>query len=101
MEDKKEINQENSLHVQLVKGDFLPEKAIEIMIALLDQKINYHKIEGIQLWEKDHKNDQEPINNRIKELEKEKKKAINFLSKMKSSEKKIQINGMLSMRLAD
>jgi hypothetical protein len=88
-------------NIQLVKGKFTPSQASEIMIALLDQKINYHKIEAIQLWEKDHKIDQEPINKRIRELEEEKKSAAEFISKMKAEGKKIEIHGTLKMTSSD
>lgn len=95
----KEVDKEQN--IQLVKGTFNPDKALEVMNALIDQKINFHKIEGIQLWEKNHKNDQEPINKRIQELELEKKNALEFITKMKAAGKNIEINGTLHMTSLD
>ncbi|WP_047416578.1 hypothetical protein [Cellulophaga sp. Hel_I_12] len=101
MENETLKNETTTQNIQLVKGKFTPEQASEVMMALLDQKINYHKIEGIQLWEKNHKNDQEPIFKRIKELEAEKQNVTKFISKMRAEGKEIQIKGTLQMSSCD
>jgi hypothetical protein len=101
MENDTLKNETTTQNIQLVKGKFTPEQASEVMMALLDQKINYHKIEGIQLWEKNHKTDQEPIFKRIKELEAEKQNVTEFISKMRAEGKEIQIKGTLHMSSCD
>lgn len=83
--------------IQLMKGEFTPSQASEIVLSLINQKINYHKVERIQLWESDHKCDQVPINTRIEELEQEKIIAADFIKRMSIEGKKLKINGSINM----
>ncbi len=98
MENKKTSQIETlKQNIQLVKGEFTPSQASDVIMSLINQKINFHKIEGLQLWERNHKYDQEPLNNRIKELEEEKKIAADFISKMRDEGKNLKITGVLKM----
>ncbi len=83
--------------IQLVKGEFTPSQASEIINSLINQKINYHKLEGLQRWERNHQYDQEPLNRRIEELENEKIRAEEFISKIKDEGKNLKINGILEL----
>lgn len=87
--------------IQLVKGEFTPSEASDVIMALINQKINYHKLKGLQLWEKSHERDQEPINNRIKELQKEKQIATDFILKMIKEGKNLHINGTIEITTAE
>ena len=84
--------------IQLVQGTFTPSQATDIVLSLLSQKINYHKLEEIQLWEKDHTFDLEPLKNRIAQLENEKIKASEFINQMKLNGSNLEINGVLEMK---
>lgn len=86
--------------VQLVKGEFTPSQASDIVLSLISQKISYHKLEEIQLWERNHEIDLEPLRNRITELENEKKKAENFIAQMKAAGKNLKIDGTIEMKSA-
>ena len=98
MEPKKTSKMETQVQtIQLVKGEFTPSQASDVIMSLISQKINYHKLEGMQLWERNHNYDQEPLNKRIKELEEEKKIAKEFISKMKLEGKNLKINGVIEM----
>lgn len=87
--------------VKLVDGEFSPTQASDILNALIDQKINYHKIENLQHWEQDHNTDSKPYINRIKELEEEKKAIDHFISEIKKEGKKLSIDGILTIKLVD
>lgn len=87
--------------VQLVKGEFTPHQASDVVMSLLDQKINFHKLKAIQLWEQNHNYDQEPIKNRIKQLEAEKVIASDFISKMMLEGKNLNIEGILIMKATE
>lgn len=87
--------------VKLVDGEFTPTQASDILNALIDQKINYHKIENLQHWEQDHNNDAKPYIQRIKELEEEKKAIDRYISEIKLEGKKLSINGMLTIKAID
>ncbi len=94
--EKAQIQKEE---VQLVKGEFTPSEASHVILSLLDEKINFHKIQRLQLWEGDHKYDTEPLKKRIKELEAEKVKIQEFLARSPATGKNIKINGILNVSL--
>lgn len=83
--------------IQLVNGEFTPSEASDVIMSLIGQKINYHKLEHLQYFERNHKYDKEPINNRIQQLEEEKKIAADFILKMKNEGKNLKIDGILTL----
>ena len=102
MEIKKNTQIENQeCVVQLVDGEFMPSKAFDVIAALINQKINYHKLEGLQNWERNHKYDQESLRNRIKELEDALKQAKDFMSQLKDNGKNIKIDGVITMSVVE
>lgn len=84
--------------IQLVQGTFTPSQATDIVLSLLNQKINYHKLEEVQLWEQNHTINLEPLKNRIAQLEIEKQKATEFINQMKLKGSNLEINGVLAMK---
>ena len=84
--------------VKLVDGEFTPDKALEILTALINQKINFHKFEITQLWEQNHKVNQEPFWMRIQELEDEKNDLRNYISEFRHEDKKLKITGILTIQ---
>jgi len=83
--------------IQLVKGNFTATEASEVIMNLINEKINFHKLQRLQMWEKDHMFNTDPLNARIKELKKEKKIVKEFIENLKSSGQKIKINGVLEL----
>lgn len=88
-------------NVQLVQGIFSPAQAREIILSLITQKINFHKMEEVQLWEQNHDTDLQPLKNRIQELEKEKVRAKKFIEEVAVAGKNLEINGTLHMKMID
>ncbi len=62
-----------SQKIQLVKGEFTPSEASHIVMSLIDEKINFHKIQRLQIWEGNHKCKTSQFDGRIAELEKRKR----------------------------
>jgi len=87
--------------VKLVDGIFTPVQASDVISSLIQQKINYHKVENLQNWEKNHSADQQPFIDRIKELEDAKNKAKAFLKEMKKDGKQIKIEGDLKISVVE
>lgn len=87
--------------VKLVDGEFTPVQAIDIITSLIKQKVNFHKVEGLQNWMGDHYSDSKPINNRIQELQNAEKTAKEFIMNMKKNGKKIKITANLSISAVD
>lgn len=81
--------------VLLVNGEFTPSEAAEVIGSLIDQKINFHKIKRLQQWEQDHYADTSTIENRIRELEKEKRAAKAFIRQAQEEGGNFTIHGEL------
>ena len=58
--------------IQLVKGLFTPSEASDVVLSLIDQKINFHKIQRLQIWEGNHRCETDQLDDRIAELNQEK-----------------------------
>lgn len=87
--------------VKLVDGIFTPVQASDVVSSLIEKKINFHKVENLQNWERNHKTDPQPIIDRISELEEAKKQAKAFIKEMKNSGKNIKIEGELKISIVD
>lgn len=92
-------NKKMKTKVQLVKGDFSPVEASQIILSLINEKINFHKIERLQIWEGNHNCETEPLDKRIEELENEKIIAKEIIEKAKRKGQQIKINGVLEITL--
>lgn len=87
--------------IQLVKGEFTPSEASFILSALIDEKINFHKLQRLQKWEGEHHCETKQLDGRIQELENEKKIAKDFIASTRSLGKNLKINGVLEITVAD
>ena len=87
--------------IQLVKGEFTPSEASDIISALIAEKINFHKLQRLQIWEGNHVCETNHLNDRINELQKEKESAKNFISKARAQGSKLKINGILEISTID
>lgn len=86
--------------IQLVKGEFTPSEASHIIMNLIDEKINFHKIQRLQIWEGNHKCETDELDGRIEELQKEKEIAREFINNTRSLGQKLKINGILDITVA-
>lgn len=87
--------------IQLVDGTFTPSEASDVITALIDEKINFHKIQRLQLWEGNHKCNTNGLDGRIEQLMKEKQLAREIINEARSKGTKIIINGTLSLKFVD
>ena len=87
--------------IQLVKGLFTPSEASDVILSLIDEKINFHKIQRLKIWEGNHRSKTNLLDNRIEELEQEKETARRILDMARKQGKNLRINGLLEMGLED
>ncbi|MBP4138739.1 hypothetical protein [Flavobacterium geliluteum] len=87
--------------IQLVQGEFTPSEASDVIMSLIDEKINFHHNQRLQKWEQNHKHDSEELEDRIKQLEKEKQKTREFIANAKALKKNILINGILEIAIVE
>lgn len=83
--------------VQLVEGLFTPSEAMHVVNALIDQKLNFHKIQKLRLWEGCDEADTTYENNRIKELNGAKQTAKDYISIARKEGYNVVINGTLNI----
>ena len=87
--------------IQLVKGEFTSPEANDIIMSLIDEKINFHKLQRLQLWEGNHICKTDLLDGRIKELLKEKLNTKEFLVDTKEIGRKYVINGILEIKVSE
>lgn len=86
--------------VELVKGEFTPSEASHIITNLIDEKINFHKVQRLQIWEGNHQCKTDRLDGRIQELEKEKEFAREFIKSIRGLGQNLQMNGTLEITIA-
>ena len=88
-------------NIQLVEGSFTPSEALDVIVSLLDQKINFHKLQRLSLCEGYCDADTLYPDGRIKELQDEENVARDFISKMRKEGRNLKINGVLEISIED
>ena len=102
MESKELMKTEKATQIiQLVNGVFTPNEAYDVIISLINEKINFHKLQRLQLWEGNHGCDTDQLDGRIKELLEEKQHVKEIIANYKDSGKSLKINGILEITAAD
>ena len=83
--------------VQLVEGEFTPSEASSVVQALIDEKINFHKIQRLCSNIHDEQCDTVYPNNRITELMGEKTKAKEIIAEARALGYDLKIEGTLEL----
>jgi hypothetical protein len=96
-----EITQNATQNVQLVKGEFTPSEAFDIINSLVDEKINFHKLQRLQLWEGNHNYKTDQIDARINELNSEKEIVLKYINSKRNLGLKLKINGTIEITVAE
>ncbi|NDV42050.1 hypothetical protein [Flagellimonas sediminis] len=87
--------------IRLVKGSFTASEATDVIFSLIEEKINFHKLQRLTQWEGNHSSESPQLNQRIDELEQEKETARRIVELARSKGKNVRINGILEMQLED
>lgn len=90
-------NAEVAQKIQLVDGTFTPSEALDVINGLLDEKINFHKLQRLALSERNINNDTTYPDGRVAELQQEKKSAREIISEARTGGYQIKINGILEI----
>ena len=87
--------------VNLVEGTFTPSEAVDVVTALIKEKINFHKIQRLSWCEGDQNANTEFPDCRIGELEKELADARAFINQYRKSDVRLKIDGQLILSIAE
>lgn len=91
---------EKEQNYKLIDGVFTIEDADQVLTALLNYKIDYHNREDFSNHIRfNHEIEHSKV--RIQELTTTKQEIKKLLSEIKSQDKKLQINGTISIRIAE
>jgi len=86
--------------IQLVEGDFTVSEATDVIVSLINEKLNFHKLQRLSLSEGHSDADTKYPDGRIGELEREKDTAQAFLAEARKSGARIKINGTLEISIS-
>lgn len=87
--------------IQLVDGTFTASETADVVLALLDEKINFHKLQRISWCEGAVNADTQYPDGRIAELLKEKEITKEFVAQVRHMGKKLRINGVLEISVEE
>jgi hypothetical protein len=83
--------------IKLIEGDFTPSEAADVINAVLNVKINFHKLQRLSRTEGDSGDTCEYDNNRIDELLTSQENAKAFFKKIRQEGGKINIESIISI----
>lgn len=83
--------------IHLVDGDFTVSEASDVIMSLINEKINFHKLQRLSLNEGFSGADTDYPDGRINELEHEKTIAQDFLAKARAQGLTLKIDGILTI----
>jgi hypothetical protein len=89
----------SNLSIKLVDGTFTANEAREILLALINKKINFHELKSFQSWEKNHQADLSPFKARISQLEKERKLLQRFIELHEENQTDFEVKGELHISI--
>lgn len=95
-----ENNQTTTQKIQLVEGDFTVSEASDVVESLIDEKLNFHKLQRLSISEGSSGADTDYPDGRIGELEREKAIAQAFFAEARKTGATIKINGTLEISIS-
>lgn len=95
-----ELVKKTKQNINLVEGEFTPSEAAHVVNSLLNEKINFHKLQRLTMLEGNCNSSTNYADNRIAELENEKSIAKEFISKMRQEGIKLRINSTIEITAA-
>jgi len=87
--------------IQLVEGQFSASEASDVVSSLIDEKINFHKLQRLSLREGNIHADVSYAESRIQALKEEKQKAKDFIRMARLEGRPVRINGVLNITFED
>jgi len=85
--------------ITLIDGFFTPSDAKDVMIALLNEKINFHKVKRLSITEGNIEDDCLYDSNRIDELIEAKQNAIDFFNQLDTSDSFLEIDSTIEIKV--
>ena len=87
--------------LQLVDGEFTTSEASDVINALIKEKINFHKLHRLSIYERYMDTNTDFDDSRISQLQKAQTEFIEICNEARLAGKKIRINGVLNVEIID
>jgi len=87
--------------VNLIDGEFTPSEAKDVINTLIREKVNFHKLNRLSMWEGDTQSDTSFDDGRISQLLQSKEDFIQVYNKAKAAGKKVKLTGVVHIELID
>jgi len=87
--------------IDLIQGQFTASEARDLISALINEKINFHKVQRLGQFIHDDNSDDQESRERILQLEKEKETMKEFIAGARTSGRKIKITGNIQISYED
>ena len=84
--------------IELIKGTFTPNEAKEILLQLLNSKMNFHNLKNWSSRERFGKPDADSVQ-RLRNLEESRKKVETLVSKSINEQKTLIINSSIEIKI--
>jgi hypothetical protein len=88
---------ETKQKIQLVEGKFTPSEASDVVTSLIEEKINFHKLQRLSLCEGHQEADTAYPDGRIGELYNEKRIAREYIAEARRLGYRLKIDGILEI----
>lgn len=97
----KNVESMTTQKIQLVDGVFTVSEASDVVLSLLNEKINFHKLQRLSLCEGSAQANTKFPDDRITELENEKSIAKEFFAEARAKGITMKIDGILKISIND
>jgi hypothetical protein len=86
--------------VQFLNGTYTPTEAREVILKVIDDQINYHKLQHLSSWIKDDSISPDSLENKITELKRRKRELSRLIREARAEGTKLTIDGGFNVSLA-
>ena len=87
--------------INLIEGEFSASEVKDVITSLIDEKINFHKLQRLSWCEGDHGADTAFPDGRIGELQREKEIAREFINGLRGQGKRFKMEGVVRITMLD
>lgn len=87
--------------VKLVEGKFSAIEALDLVNALIREKINFHKLHRLSVCEGNENSDTSYDDGRVAQLYRDREQFVEFFQEVKASGKNLRIRGTLEIEVVD
>ncbi len=86
--------------IPLIEGKFTPDEAAEIIEALVDERVRFHNIQMLRMWEGNHNFNSAYWDKKIKEIKTEKNMTRELINEAKKEGYHIEVTGTIEVRIS-